>query len=1170
MIGKDGLLHDVEKLEVGDLLNFFANNVNDSAINEHVKVHRWGSITYIFIDVALSATHEEGYTLLKTSCNFFESIPLDYRSELYTHVKGQLFYLPFTNSHDEVVGENVFERKEGLDEQERINPRLVCVALLHERDAFQWLEDQLTDLQGVQITRALRSLDIELRLQQTPQELLAFSRKFDCYAERLYGPQEEELGEDGMNPLRFAKVCRQRKKAAEEAINNAPNLSVDQLRQHLTVHGLSDRGIKADLVDRVQRLFRRQLELIGVGEISAFGAEMVKLIFTRYDNDADGGLSPFEYNNLLFDVGSETIHDVQEFRRIMTNEELLLDKNYNLTCEGLIAYYEKYGRLAKDMEALGIGSMSDFLQGELEFRLQFEQDAALSLYTLMEKHTFASCLLKKVLGMTASLNDVFVTANYKRLCDMLVILESHASKFSANRLLCASQTPGWLSSAIANMSTWLANGTEGILKALRDNSSNIALKYADFEKIFVDLFKDPDSDSETTSSVADDESSHESSADKVSAFSAQSVASKSSRVPRLSSVIEDEDAKNRRISVESMLIDFDSEGGGSVHIATSPDDVAEWKRKLDSILPQLISGEDGKTFASIISHNLSIANNCNKRLSSNERLTRRERDKLRQTCASSEQRARDAMDKLELCVQLSSAHFVAFYDAFRMYGSGLRTVCFGTKELSAKLNLTGVSFSDLLPAGKGELSVIQQILHDKMTRAVARKTAALKAIERERMRRDLDAVERERRRKWEQENAQLLRDEEEKSKFVEAYSALMAAREANVRWQDIGNVIDLWRGLLQLRESRYAKSLKVAGCQTNLACLLMEYFSHIPVRVNEAVTLFRSCALIVYHIVTQKLEEYEKERMIKGAEELDATDDASLVRKHFAPNSPAALAVCLINYITILRVTKNEAEMAEDFCTKVKLLFNDLYQQCTDKERSNMHAERSLELLSVFPFGDIKGSISLTYTELETYWEEEKKRLAAETLQKRLDEFRLNDPGIKRREGLNMSVEEQNLGMNVLGIVDPKRAQKLKFERLQRENKRKREYSVRQRKKMYDMIASDEISSFFHIQAQRVALDKGIGVWGTEIAEVDDPFYVAPNSSRNSTVDEAEERREKNKIKHQMTLQQSLSIPRDPCCDSASDASKKDIEVTNTKSNSPLIGRKASMLFRSLSSMFAR
>lgn len=93
---------------------------------------------------------------------------------------------------------------------------------------------------------------------------------------------------------------------------------------------------------------------------------MVKQIFKQFDEDRDGGLSFHELNALLDCFGLPVIYDPEDYRAMLqetgfsTTDQGFLDEN------GLVAYYEAHGQLAKDATVLGIGSLSKVLSGRLE------------------------------------------------------------------------------------------------------------------------------------------------------------------------------------------------------------------------------------------------------------------------------------------------------------------------------------------------------------------------------------------------------------------------------------------------------------------------------------------------------------------------------------------------------------------------------------------------------------------------------------------------------------------------------------------------------------------------------------------------------------------------------------------------------------------------------------
>jgi hypothetical protein len=80
--------------------------------------------------------------------------------------------------------------------------RVVIVSLLSDEDHYRNLEDALPS--GMVITRSLRSVKLRADLMTTFADVLSVSKEFVNFEEKLFGPQENEIGESGMNPLRYA------------------------------------------------------------------------------------------------------------------------------------------------------------------------------------------------------------------------------------------------------------------------------------------------------------------------------------------------------------------------------------------------------------------------------------------------------------------------------------------------------------------------------------------------------------------------------------------------------------------------------------------------------------------------------------------------------------------------------------------------------------------------------------------------------------------------------------------------------------------------------------------------------------------------------------------------------------------------------------------------------
>ena len=63
-------------------------------------------------------------------------------------------------------------------------------------------------------------------------------------------------------------------------------------KRHLNARGLSDKGTKQEMCERCVASLERQADLIGYGELSAFGEKCVREIFKRVNHD--GGSLTFE------------------------------------------------------------------------------------------------------------------------------------------------------------------------------------------------------------------------------------------------------------------------------------------------------------------------------------------------------------------------------------------------------------------------------------------------------------------------------------------------------------------------------------------------------------------------------------------------------------------------------------------------------------------------------------------------------------------------------------------------------------------------------------------------------------------------------------------------------------------------------------------------------------
>ena len=560
-----------------------------------------------------------------------------------------------------------------------------------------------------------------------------------------------------------------------------------------------------------------------------------------------------------------------------------------------------------------------------------------------------------------------------------------------------------------------------------------------------------------------------------------------------------------------------------------------YAQHLDRLLPRLIAYTHKKTKTVDEINNLLLASSdIFKKLNSGERLTRTETERMETLKHRYESRANELSHELEISVSLAASHFLAFYDAFRLYGVDVSQIGYGGNCFGMKTQGTGFDIFDLLPPGMGEIALRSGQKRDKYERSKQRKNAAINAIEREKLRRELDDEEREKRRKFEIANAQRIRDDEEKTMFGEIYSGLISAREEKMSTKETDDFLRQWEKLLNMRERRYPDTLKVAVISNDVACVKIELCPESDLRLGQAVVCLRNAAMIAYDVfkqltdfigevttgvdeahkrIREMLDEVELSEFDDGLEEYSKRKEEHLkmllpvpnpptfcfesLRALVTPHYPAAFLLIFLNYFTILRKTSSTHELndSEQQCMKevVFLLHSSMLNA---KERKNINVERKMELFTVFPLGSIEDSLHHTLQELTEHRRAHKKTVDDAALQARLQEYK--GPDRPSRQNIINRGDTSMAAMEALAMVDPQQAKKLKFKQQMRDAKRKRKISIKQRNKMYEMIYDDTISAFFQQQARKA--DITAVKWGDEEEEkeIDDPFYVSDVSDSDS------------------------------------------------------------------------
>lgn len=112
---------------------------------------------------------------------------------------------------------------------------VVVVALLHDDDFIRNIEDKIFSPANVAITRALWDFHFAINLKQNLPDIIKATNDYEGFESKLFGPQEDELGEEGMNPIRFAKSCRKKRQDLKDAIERSRRMNSEQLKELLQV-----------------------------------------------------------------------------------------------------------------------------------------------------------------------------------------------------------------------------------------------------------------------------------------------------------------------------------------------------------------------------------------------------------------------------------------------------------------------------------------------------------------------------------------------------------------------------------------------------------------------------------------------------------------------------------------------------------------------------------------------------------------------------------------------------------------------------------------------------------------------------------------------------------------------------------------------------------------------
>ena len=898
-----------------------------------------------------------------------------------------------------------------------------------------------------------------------------------------------------MNPLRFAKMCRQRKNAALEAHDKAENMTMDKLKDQLRIRGLDITGSKLDLVERVKAALKRQADTIGFGELSAFGADIVKRIYSNFCK-TDGNkksMSLWEMNRFLDSMSVNTLYNTEEFSHMLKQHSLLTNDG-NLCEEGLIAYYERYGHLAQDMETLGYGSLNDLISGDIDISVEYDTDGLVTSLDLMEKHSLRNPFLKYIICILSSIGMINVELINDNLNDFVVkmiqqLLPSDSaippSSFSSKEFLIflkrVYSTPGLISSTINTFVEYLSDGDDGIIRDLRLIVLKEFGKFDRWEDVFNECFP------KLLSGIAKNTGGND-----------------MSRDPTLS---------------EDLLI------------------------KIKTILPTLLESK---------------INNETNRKSLKEKVKRvneiiQNSDVLHLKVAEIEALKRyrskvlDQEDYMSKVIKerqkLALVHFIACYDAFRMYAVGIGSVGVGTKEFMIRINCSGFNFTDFLPKAYGEPCIVKERQQEKNNRSIARKETALNALANEKRKTTTDPVELEKIKKLKEEELRKKRDEEEIKLLNDALRGMIDARDERKSIEDLNKMLVLWERLFIAKSNKYGGNHIVSIiCQNNLACAYFEFLG-LSAKSNEIISAMASCAdsimllLGLHHIPfltrVPRIETHPAVPCNKKSSIEETTTACAL-----PPLDVEIIAPCvtiLQNFISIIKVryAANLDEVLYKQHDKLVTIY-ELFLELDEKEQKMVSIGkcRMIEHIPVLITDNFKYQLELTlnnFVNEQGISGNETKKIGTDDFKFALPEdcdlSLIGDSSIGQisqlspgSESIDSDLKSETLIVNAstnleLSIscddsqnedtLDTARQKQLKLIKQKEEGKKLRSKVTRERNKLYSLIQSDKISDIFAETAAGVVPTGKSIKWGAgassgmSVSSTSDPFAILDGTDSN-------------------------------------------------------------------------
>ncbi len=778
----------------------------------------FGSVMWVDFPIQEIANDEMIEKLIKQITCFLDCVPRDYAKPLYAASKVEVVSLTSRDSR-----------------------RFLRIQLLNDRDPFLEVEKFLPP--DIKIKDAIDHLSLHVDMNVSLDDILKLTSQFLNYEHRCYGPQEEELGEKGMDPSVFHNAVKQRRKAALRAARTVANkeMSVKEMKEILSSRGYGTSGTISEIRERCEQLFTLQAEVCGYGELSNFGEGVANAIFNRVDRDNDGALNFLEMNALQRRLGAVSLEYPGKYEEAMVDSGFAVnDKNW-LTKDGLVAYYERFGRIAADIRDLAIGSVDDYVCANISLTGEIRSRIVQGIDKIFDAAREAHYGLKVTSFISRFVKDVYLDYECKRLSDLFL----------------KEECPAWLlapagpAEFLRKAKEILAHGRRGWIPEMREGvEMKLGQGWGWSMKEEWTLHTEEEEDAIKKKKMQDD---------------ANTIAQ--------AGIDTGIDVAEYNVGTVEGWKEFTLSDG------TKPIWLKDALKKLDDDEERAKAqkANDDTKFSEVVDCPLGTVDRIDTLKQELEGLTellskalpRRQREEVEGLQQERKAELKKLEEILDRATHVAVHHFCKTYDAMRSVLKGVHSINWGNRAFSMRSELEGFDFFHHLPEAMHEESEIYLEQEARAKRAHDRKEEAKKFVTQEREKKLLEAKERERLKAEYAEKKIKERAEEELTLYTRGAEARVRGYS---KASDQKLCIEMWRRLYLLYENRYDQMnssrdiTAVAVAANNLGVVCFEFGDGQMSAIRESLQRLRKAETYMDETL-KKYKELAKIQALKDLKE---------------------------------------------------------------------------------------------------------------------------------------------------------------------------------------------------------------------------------------------------------------------------------------------------------------